>query len=76
MPIVNRIQKIQEAHPWMLEREARGLLVAMYAALCATSSEDSDIQEDMDDCVERICSDSRSGVERALDNLPSKLIEA
>jgi hypothetical protein len=75
-PKPSRIATIQKHHPWMLEREVSGLLVAMYAAICATSSPDDDIQELMDEGVERICADSRKGVEHALSNLPPKLLAA
>ena len=70
----DRITLIQEAHPWMLEREARGLLVAMYAALRSLGAED--MEEQMDECVERIREDSRKGVELAISKLPPHVVAA
>ena len=60
----------------MLEREARGLLVAMYMTVTRLSDDGSDLQEEIDKAVEQICNDTRKGVEEALMNLPPDLVSS
>ena len=65
--ITNRIERIQHCHQWMLEREARHLLVSVYAALTnAYRLEGVALQDELDGFVENICSESRGKVVRLL----------
>ena len=65
--IVSRIERIQSAHPWMLEREARELLVCTYAALtnvCGFRGEA--LQEEMELITQRTMDASRELLETLL----------
>lgn len=65
--IENRIEKIQACHQWMLEVEARHLLVGAYAALTnAYGLSGKELQDELDSVVESICSSSRGKVMRTL----------
>ena len=58
-PITNRLDRIQQAHPWMLEKEARFILVALYAAISSMMRNQDDIQREMEEASEQICSSTR-----------------
>ena len=61
--ITSRIDKMQNCHQWMLEKEARHLLVSVYAALTnAYGLTGSALQDELDAFVESICSESRGKV--------------
>jgi hypothetical protein len=65
--ITSRIEKMQECHTWMLESEARHILVGAYAALTNAYGLRGDIlQRELDGVVESICSSSRGKVMRVL----------
>lgn len=72
----DRITRLQEAHPWLLERECYALLVAMYAAITEGLGLRGDaLQEEMDLSVKRMCSDTRKNLEDLLNSLPTALLE-
>lgn len=61
--IIDRITTIQDAHPWLVESEARHLLVCGYAALtngCGYNGET--LQQKMNEYVETVCLDKRSNL--------------
>ena len=65
--ITSRIDKMQNCHQWMLEKEARHLLVSVYAALTnAYGLTGEALQSELDDFTENICSESRGKVVRLL----------
>ena len=71
----NRIQKIQAAHPWMLEREATAMLVACYAAATHMHRDAEENQREMEDATEKICKDSRKNIEELLAQLPAAMLK-
>ena len=74
---MDRIQQLQQAHPWLLEREASALLVAVYAAITNGLGLRGDaLQEEMELCTKRMCDDSRENVEHFLKTLPKKLVNS
>ena len=61
--IIDRITRIQQVHPWMLEREARHLLVCAYAAFTnALGYRDEELQEKMEGYVDNILHHKRSTI--------------
>lgn len=61
--IMDRITTIQHAHPYLLEAEARHLLVCGYAALTnGAGYRGEELQLKMDDFVESVCHDKRSNL--------------
>ena len=67
MKIVDRITTIQETHPWLLEKEARHLLVCGYAGLAnGYGYTGEELQDKMDQYVETICLDKRSNLMKLL----------
>lgn len=73
-----RIKRIQEAHPWMLEREARAILITFYYTLNYMSDEDDTIeglQQEMEEMVDRLCEDTRSNIEKLLNTIPERLLQ-
>lgn len=65
--ITSRIDKMQHSHQWMLEGEARHLLVSVYAALTnAYNLKGEALQSELDAFVENICSENRGKVVRLL----------
>ena len=71
----NRIERIQAAHPWMLEREATAMLVACYAAATHMHRDSEKIQQEMEDATEKICKDSRKNIEELLAQLPAAMLK-
>ena len=64
---VDHIAAIQDAHPWLLEKEARHLLVGAYAALTNHFGYRGDeLRESMVSFVENVCLDDRSKIEQLL----------
>lgn len=64
---LNRIEQLQSAHTWLLEREARHLLVAIYAAYTnGFGYTGAQLQEAMDISVQRLCEDKRSNIIKVL----------
>jgi len=58
--ILDRINKIQEAHPWVLEKEARHILVSGYAAFTnAYGLRNEELSEQMDLFTDQICMNNR-----------------
>lgn len=75
--MMDRIQELQQAHPWMLEREARAILV-FYYYLTITDGDAEDeyeVQDIMDSMVQDLCLDTRKNVEELIQSLPPKLLE-
>ena len=63
----DRISRIQGAHPWMLEREPRHLLVGAYAALTeGLGCTGRELHERMEVFTEYVCRDLRCNVEQLL----------
>ena len=71
----NRIERIQAAHRWMLEREATAMLVACYAAATHMHRDPEKIQQEMEDATEKICKDSRKNIEELLAQLPAAMLK-
>lgn len=68
-PILDRISKLQQHHTWMLEAEARHLLVSVYAALTqAKGLRGDELQEEMNVVTDLICTDTRENIEALLKN--------
>ena len=65
--IESRIELIQKCHTWLLETEARHLLISVYAALTRFHGMDGqELKDEMDSFVESICGESRGKVIRLL----------
>ena len=65
--MTNRIDRIQEAHPWLLEKEARLLLVVAYAAMTrADGLSGQALQQKLDAFTQMVVGDERRRVEIAL----------
>lgn len=61
--ITDRITKIQEAHPWVLEKEARHILVSGYAAFTnAYGLRNEELAEQMDLFTDQICLEKRKNL--------------
>lgn len=69
-PLVSRIERIQSAHPWMLEREARFILVSSYAALTNVCGfRGVALETEMEHITEKTVDASREVLERLLTDL-------
>ena len=65
--IIDRVQRIQAAHPWLLEDEARHLLVGAYAAMTNAYGYTGDqLQSSMDTFVDTVCYEKRSRLVKLL----------
>ena len=61
---ITRIQKVQSAQPWMIESEARFMLVSIYSALQHFArTEHFNLEEKFEEMVQMVCDDSRQNLE-------------
>jgi hypothetical protein len=68
----NRIQRIKDAHPWMLEKEVHSLIVYFYAALTRVQGlSGEELQNGLEAAVQKVCDDNRESLEELLASLPS-----
>jgi hypothetical protein len=66
-PILRPIAKLQEQHQWLTEREARHLLVGIYAALTnAYNLKGTELTKQMDIALEGLLAASRSELEQLI----------
>lgn len=66
-PILQPINVLQEAHPWLVEREARHLLVGVYAALTnAYGLTGAELREQMDLALQGLVATSRKELEQLI----------